>query len=105
MRGSGLEPANKDLYRHSLIDPAANNNFQSPTHPPRGGVQLAVRKDAADPRVFHFPSRATLVTPIFPVSQVEVLGFPRYDSVVCPQRGDGTGRPAVVGGPTLSVDG
>ncbi len=38
-----------------------------------GGVQLAVRKDAADPRVFHFPSRATLVTPIFPVSQVAVL--------------------------------
>jgi hypothetical protein len=35
-----------------------------------GGVQLAVRKDAADPRVFHFPSRATLVTPIFPVSLV-----------------------------------
>jgi hypothetical protein len=35
-----------------------------------GGVQLAVRKDAADPRVFHFPSRATLVTPIFPVSPV-----------------------------------
>jgi hypothetical protein len=26
VRGSGLEPANKDLYRHSLIDPAANNN-------------------------------------------------------------------------------
>jgi len=35
-----------------------------------GGVQLAVRKDAADHRVFHFPSRATLVTPIFPVSLV-----------------------------------
>jgi hypothetical protein len=35
-----------------------------------GGVQLAVRKDAADPRVFHFPSRETLVNPIFPVSQV-----------------------------------
>jgi hypothetical protein len=29
VRGSGLEPANKDFYRYSLIDPAANNNFQS----------------------------------------------------------------------------
>jgi hypothetical protein len=29
VRGSGLKPANKDFHRHSLIDPAANNNFQS----------------------------------------------------------------------------
>ncbi len=41
-----------------------------PTHPPRGGVELAYRKDAADPIVLHFPSRATLITPIYPRSSV-----------------------------------
>ncbi len=33
-------------------------------------TSLARLTDAADPRVFHFPSRATLVTPISPVSLV-----------------------------------
>ncbi len=69
LRGSGLSQQTK-ANRHSWSDSATDYNFQSPTHPPRGGVQLAVRKDAADPRVFHFTSRATLVTPIFPVSLV-----------------------------------
>jgi hypothetical protein len=33
-----------------------------PTHPPtqKRGLAIAVRKDAADPRVLHFPSRATV---------------------------------------------
>jgi hypothetical protein len=50
-----------------------------PTHPPRGGVELAYRKDAADPRVLHFPSRATLITLIYPSSSVMLYyGNPVY---------------------------